>query len=1019
MRRAVSVTLFACTLAMASPVLAESIFVQAEDFACDGKTWAVRKQTGPYAPDSGLKHLGGARGGQGAAWKEVEIPEQGRYFVWVRHTVMRGGKVGPFKVSLKRGDEVLAEAAFDTKPPAKSPRYIHRYDFNRFEAELPAGPVRIEITKLPPLNCPGWTRYVDCLVLTTDSMYVPKASDFQPKIWLRVTLGPSVKNPVYVHCFSDHYRPPWYKHFSLSKDGYEERVSPRRGKAAFLRAGESTPWCDITPAIHEDRGARLELRLAEKYSYTEWVPSCDAVFEFATAPSDDAIVKRFERRGAGAGLTVVTPGVLTKETASALRRDRDYFEDSRKLAATLPKVAWGKRPERFPFFLSVNLRPRLFDPEIRYGELRIISQLGFNGLVGHVDSTLRGFGFRFTRAATKSWYMKERCYLQPERDRIKSKIAAAAVKWSETPATLVMFMDEPTGKPLAHAASCAVCTREFAKWLRDEERVPLADLRRQSWDDVRPVTAKARNTDPALYYYSQRFRAKALADFLRLQTNEIRRAFAGLPPATVNFSDGAVFRANMYLQGVDYFHLFKTQALSMAWSEDWSNLAATYQCAGYNVDLLRAACKYHDQPLGMYLIISSGRTPLDVKLKAYSSIGRGARMLQSYAYGIPYASHHKGWYMKRDMYVAVKELAHEIGAAEDLLLQAKRIPSEVAFLYSTTSDIWTLGANELYGHDRMHTYLALMHAQVPVDFLSEGDVIEGRLRPYKALYVFGPNLEKGAAAAIAKWTQSGGVLYLAAGAATADRYNRPAKPLDAALGLSRGDVETLQAYTGPGRNLRRLAPKGRVSLPRGAADLFGVRQSLDAGATRGASVLARSDDGSPLAMRCPRGKGVVYVIGFMPSISYIRKALLTRDAEKARAPKPADDIGVPGMDSDANLKPHERSYNPATYPQAEREFLLLPVREAKVVTPVALSHPLVEAFYLEGPQGAIVTLANYSLRPIKNLRVVIRSERVVRKLESVRRGQLAFKVTNEGAVTQLPLRDTDMLKLHWQVGPVP
>ena len=1003
----------AYALAAAPHLCAEPIFVQAEDFTCDGKTWAVRKQAGRYAADSGLRHLWGASGGQGTAWRDVQTPEQGHYFVWVRHTVMRGQSVGPFMVSLKQGDKVLAKDAFDTKPPARSPRYIHRYDFNRFEANLPAGRVRIEITKLPPINCPGWTRYVDCLVLTTDADYVPKATDFQPKMWLRVTLGPLVKNPVYIHCFSDHYRPPWYKHFSLSKDGYEERVSPRRGKAVLLAAGEATPWCDITPAIHEDRGARLELRLAERYSYTEWVPSCDAAFEFATAPSEDAVVRRFERKGPGAGLAVVTPGVLSKATAGALRRDSEYFEDSRKLVATLPDVPWGKPPERFPFFLSVNLRPHLFDPEIRNGELGIVSQLGLNGLRGHLDPALQSLGFRFTRASTNSWYMKERCYLQPERERIRAKVAAAAAEWNERPPTLVMFMDEPTARPLSHGASCSACAQEFVDWLRDRSRVSLADLQRQSWDDVRPVTEKQRDTDPALYYYSQRFRGKALADFLRLQTDEISKAFTGPPPATVNFSDGAVFRANMYLQGVDYFHLFKTEALSMAWSEDWSNIASTYQCAGYNVELLRAARKYHDQPLGMYLITSSGRTPLDVKLKAYSSIGRGARVLQSYAYGIPYASHHKGWYMKRDMYMVVQELAREIGAAEDLLLQAKRVPSQVAFLYSTTSDIWTLGDNELYGHDRMHSYLALMHAQVPVDFLSEDDVIEGRLRPYKALYVFGPNLDLGVAAPVVEWTKSGGTLYLAAGAGTADRYNRPARPLDAALGISRGKVDALQTYTGPGRNLRGLVPKGQVALALGTADILGVHQPLDASATPGAAVLARSEDGSPLAIRCRRGGGVVFSMGFMPGISYVRKALLTRDANVTQAPKPADDIGVPDMDSDANLKPHELSYNPATYPEGERDLLLLPVREAKVVAPVALSHPLVEAFYLVGPEGAVVTLANYGLRPIESLRVTIRTGRAVRKLESVRRGRLRFDAKRGAITTRLPLRDTTMLKLYW------
>ncbi|MBT4820799.1 MAG: hypothetical protein HON70_34140, partial [Lentisphaerae bacterium] len=896
----------------------EPIFIQAEAFTCDGTSWTVRDQASRYAPDSGLKHLAGAIGGPGMAWRDVEISEAGSYVVWVRHTTMRGGR-GPFTVSMQQGNTVLGAGTFDHAPPDVEPRRIHRYDFSHFEVDLPVGVVRIEITKEAPVACPGWTRLIDCLLLTTDTEYTPRVSDFQPKTWLRVTLGPTVGRPVYVHCFADHYRAPWYKHFSLSNDGYEERVTPRRGQAAFLSAREQTPWCDITSVIHEDRGARLELRLAEKYSYTEWLPSCDALFEFATAPEDSAIVKRFERRGNGAGLSVVTPGVLNREGAALPQSDRELFDVSRTFAAALPSIPFGHPPERFPFFLSIHLRPRLYAPEVRLGELRIVASLGFNGLQEPLGPELQELGFRFSRAATTSWYMKDQCYLQPQREKIRERVTAAAAGWAGQPPSVAMFMDEPTARPLVHAQGCPVCREKFVTWLRDELRVPLAALGHQSWSDVRPTTRENRDETPALYYHSQRFRSKSLADFLRLQTSEIERAYGSATPATVNFSDGAVYRANMYLQGVDYFHVFGTAALSMAWSEDWNNLGSTYQCAGYNVDLLRAACRRQGQPVGMYLITSSGRTPLDVKLKAYSSIGRGVRTLQSYAYGIPYASHHIGWYMNRDVTIAIKELSHEIGGAEDLLLQATRSPSSVAFLYSTTSDIWTLGENELYGHDRMHTYLALMHAQVPVDFLSEQDVIDGHLDSYRVLYLFGPNLAPGAAPRIAEWTRAGGTLLLAAGAATADEYNRPARPLDQPLGLSRGKIQTLQTHTTAGRDLRNLTPHGKVQITSETADILGMRQLVELSPGTTGSVLGRGDDEAGLFISCDVGQGHVFALGFMPSLSYIRKALIARDTIKETvAVVPENALGIPGPASVSSRLRLGPSYNPVAYPKAER-----------------------------------------------------------------------------------------------------
>ena len=128
---------------------------------------------------------------------------------------------------------------------------------------------------------------------------------------------------------------------------------------------------------------------------------------------------------------------------------------------------------------------------------------------------------------------------------------------------------------------------------------------------------------------------------------------------------------------------------------------------------------------------------------------------------------------------------------------------------------------------------------------------------------------------------------------------------------------------------------------------------------------------------------------------------------------PGDKLGIPGMESGIKLPPHERSYNPATYPAAEREFLLLPVQQAKVVTPVVLSHPLVEAFYLEGSQGAVVTLANYGLVPIDKLSVTIHTRRKA-QIESVRRGPLNLSRADATATVRLPLIDTDMLKVYWR-----
>ncbi|HCU36144.1 MAG TPA: hypothetical protein DGT21_12065 [Armatimonadetes bacterium] len=1004
-------------VALVATATAQPTVIQGEDFDCDGQTWRGAEQSSRYAPDSGLKHLTGATGGQGVATAQVDIVEAGQYTIWVRHTVMAGEAGswtrGPFRLAVKQADVELAVAELDVQPPEVTPGQIHRYDWASFPAELPAGPVTLELSKLDPINCSGWTRQIDCIVLTTDPGYTPDVSDFQPKVWLRVRLGDTPCPPIYIHCFCDHFRAPWYKHFSLSKSGYEERVAPSGGTKTYLSPGEATPWCDVTRAIHEDTGARMELRGAEKYSYTEWLPALDATFDFATAPDDAAIVKSFRKQGEGAGLSIIVPGVLAPESADRLKADYEYCAENLRLADSLPGISFGKRPERFPFFISLGLKDGLYSPDLRRDEYSVAAKLGFNGAYDQIDPLLASLGFSHTRGGAGAWFMTDRCYLQPETERIRANLIANGAQWADRPPGFVSIMDEPAANPLSHLCGCEACQGGFRAWLRDDLEVPLTDLGVDDWGQVKPVDAAAKATAPALYYYSQRFRAKAFADFLRLETDMMAELWAGAPRSTANFSDYTVYNAGMYEGGADYFHIFRTKALSMAWSEDWSNISSTYQCCGYNVELLRSAAKYHRQPIGMYVITSYGRKPLDVKLKAYSSLGRDARTLWSFAYGPHYANHEPNWYLNTEMYGPIRELTHEIGGAEDLLMDARRIPSEVALLYSTTSDIWTAFANSLYGHERMHTYLALTHAQVPVDILSEEDIVEGSLARYKALYVFGPNLLSAAAEPIAGWVKAGGVLYMAAGSAVADEYNRPARPLDDALGLTRGDVTEHEVRLWPGRYLQQLKSVGTVTLGDAAADVVALRQALPVDGTADAITTARFDDGSPAACTVPAGKGRVYVSGFAPGLSYIRKALLARDAAGTPAPDLEDPIEFNTLGSFANLRPQDVSYNPWEYPEAEREFVLEPVRAAGVRKPVLLSHRLIESFYMEGPDGAVVTLANYSLRPIGSLDVTIRCSRRPSRVGSVRAGAVEARIDGTLVHLSLPLADTDMIKLYW------
>ncbi|MDQ3621564.1 MAG: beta-galactosidase trimerization domain-containing protein [Verrucomicrobiota bacterium] len=303
--------------------------------------------------------------------------------------------------------------------------------------------------------------------------------------------------------------------------------------------------------------------------------------------------------------------------------------------------------------------------------------------------------------------------------------------------------------------------------------------------------------------------------------------------------------------------------------------------------------------------------------------------------------------------------------------------------------MWTLGGNLAAGFDRMHTWLALAHAQVPVDIISEGHAASGLLDEYQVCYLSGPNLTRAAAAKLGGWVRGGGTLWLTAGAATRDEYNRPLQVLDELLPATRGGASELQKYSASGKYLGTLSAKDEVRWDGGVAEVLAVKQTL--APHEGAVVLARFKDESPALVRAATGKGTVYCAGFLPALAYIKQALDARNAVQERVKQSAS-AGrplSPQETRDAELL--ERSYNPWEYPADVRQFILLPVRSAGVARPIECSAPLVDAVYMPEATGVLIPFANYTLEPIDRLALTVQVSGPIARVESARHGPIAFK----------------------------
>jgi hypothetical protein len=758
---------------------AQTLFVEAESFTPSSDGWKINKNAQTRGASNATALNGAAGDANSTAETQLRIPKDGDYRLWVRHNYHSNWR-GPFRLTVTQEARRTGEKGFDldVRPEVSDWHYV----WDSLDVTLSAGDCQLTLSKQENKNCSGYVRNVDCFLVTTDKELVPDHLPYGPQTWLRVTLDDIYQKPLQVHIFADHYRSPWYGHWHLSKAGTNPGLRPSNDQ--LLASGEQTPWCNITPMLYQDSGAILNI--SARYTYHEWAERLKARFEFATAPESSAIVRTMEVDSKPNGLVVVMPpNLTTEENLKRFKRDREFAAATGRIADAFnwPKI--GKKPERIPFFVSATVGG--YGTEVDQAiQDREWKTLGYFGFSNREKPFIHG----------GIWRMQNGSYCSPDLDLMRKNAAVHAAEFFQTgrqakDIVFCMLTDEPTGQPSAFMAQDKAYHLAFQAWLKKLGKTP-ADLGAADWDTVRPVPESDRDDFPELHYWTQRFRTRALGDFMATQREILETAYSHSLPTLVNFSDGATYQANLYAQGVDYFELLDADNQNAIWSEDWANGSSSYQCGAYNVDLMRAAARDRGQTIGHYLVAHAGRKSWDIKLKAASETARGVRIWKNFSYGVSWGSHEGGpawrshtWYNRPETWRANAEVVREIGGAEDLLSEAAARPAEVAILYSSSSDAWTLKKNNASGFNRMHTWMALAHAQIPVDFLGERQVERNGLAGYRVCYLSGPNLTRASAEKLKAWVEQGGTLFLSAGAASRDEYNKPLDTFDSLLPANR------------------------------------------------------------------------------------------------------------------------------------------------------------------------------------------------------------------------------------------
>ena len=103
------------------------------------------------------------------------------------------------------------------------------------------------------------------------------------------------------------------------------------------------------------------------------------------------------------------------------------------------------------------------------------------------------------------------------------------------------------------------------------------------------------------------------------------------------------------------------------------------------------------------------------------------------------------------MFQAISDMIRDAGAVEHRLYPAQPRKAKVVVMLSRAADTWdsedkgglggTGGKHNANNEERKALWMALRHAHVPVDMITDEDVAQGRLRDYRVLYLVGSEID--------------------------------------------------------------------------------------------------------------------------------------------------------------------------------------------------------------------------------------------------------------------------------------
>lgn len=517
----------------------------------------------------------------------------------------------------------------------------------------------------------------------------------------------------------------------------------------------------------------------------------------------------------------------------------------------------------------------------------------------------------------------------------------------------------------------------------------------QSWDDIMPgswdwndsINRRPKDKTDIVacrnYYWSLKYWTWTNARVYSIMTKELDKRFPGIP-TRVNFGQPWT-NACSDIRGTEIWEFARQKSVTALNNEDWLNTSgwrsSGIQLNAYLTDLNRSCALIHQAGV-QEMIMPEGERQIQRKMA--SVVGKGAKELDLYCYGPFYASP-DNWSQDVGEVKGVSTFLRKLGKAEEVLFPGVPRKNEIAVIWSATNEIWRESDASVY--NQHYIYFGLLHKQIPIDFIDEGEIEKGRLREYTIAYLSCQYMRKATQRAVLDWVKAGGCLWTDAFCATGDEYGQTSTTLYPAIGIDKVTFsESPLIDYRPEYGLVRQKPLDVISFKdsAGTVDAIGTRVHFALTDPAKTTILAAFRDGSPAVIEHRYGKGKVYFVGTLAGCSYGRTV--------------------------------KRYYGQIEtgYSTTHRRLIADFPARAGYTPPLTCSVPTVEADLLESKAGIGVVLANYAgEQALPKVSLTVSVPKKISSVRSVEHGVLPFTYDAARRAVQvtLPLSLVDFLLL--------